>query len=93
MTLPAVIFGFFAATLYGGVMHLWKDGGMGKLLLYLVLSWIGFFIGQITASKLGWSIVDIGPLHFGIASLGSILLLGFGHWLSLIQVEKHSTGT
>jgi hypothetical protein len=90
MTLPAFLFGFLAATLYGGIMHLWKNGGLGRLMLYLVLSWVGFTAGHLFAGKMGWNFLDIGPLHFGLASLGSFLLLVVGHWLSLIQVDKQA---
>jgi hypothetical protein len=37
MTVPAVVFGFFVATLYGAFFHLWKYGGLLRLLLYLSL--------------------------------------------------------
>ncbi len=89
MTLPAFLFGFCIATLLGGIFHLLRDGGLGRLLLDLVLSWVGFASGHFLANKLGWSIFDIGPLHLGLAVLGSIIFLLVGHWLSQIQVEKH----
>jgi uncharacterized membrane protein YeaQ/YmgE (transglycosylase-associated protein family) len=88
MTLPAFIFGFFAAILYGALMHLWKNGGLGRLLLYLILSCAGFTVGHLLAAHFDWHFMEIGPLNFGLATLGSIIFLGVGHWLSLIQVEK-----
>jgi hypothetical protein len=88
MTIPAFLFGFFISTFYGTVFHLWKDGGLGRLLLYVILSWAGFSIGQIAAGLLGWSFLDIGPIHFGLATLGAVAILGVGHWLSLVQIEK-----
>ena len=90
MTLPAFLFGFFVSTFYGTIFHLWKNGGLGRLLLYILLSWIGFGIGQIIAGRLGWNFIDVGPLHLGFATAGSLALLGVGYWLSLIQVEKHA---
>jgi uncharacterized membrane protein YeaQ/YmgE (transglycosylase-associated protein family) len=90
MTLPAFLFGFCAATLYGGLMHFWKDGGFGRLVFYLILGWAGFGVGHWLAGNYGWQIMDIGPLHFGLASLGSFIFLGVGHWLSLIKVEKQT---
>jgi hypothetical protein len=47
MTLPALVFGFVVSTFYGIVFHLWKNGGLGRLLLYVILSWIGFLLGHL----------------------------------------------
>jgi uncharacterized membrane protein YeaQ/YmgE (transglycosylase-associated protein family) len=90
MTLPALLFGFCVSTLLGGIFHLWKDGGLGRLILNLLLGWIGFAIGHILGNQMGWGIVDVGPLHLGTALVGCVALLFFGHWLSLIQVEKQA---
>ena len=90
MTLPAFLFGFFVSTFYGTVFHLWKNGGIGRLLLYVLLSWFGFGVGQFMADRLGWNFVDVGPLHLGFATVGSLFLLGVGYWLSLVQVEKRA---
>ena len=88
MTIPALLFGFLISTLYGAVFHFWRGGGAGRLLLYLFLGWLGFWIGQFLASRLGWSFASLGPLHLGMASLGSWLFLGAGYWLSLVEPEK-----
>jgi hypothetical protein len=88
MTLPAFIFGGFVATLIGALFHLWRGGNLGRLLLYVALSWVGFWIGHLLASLLGWGFINIGPLHLGMSLLGCLIFLGVGYWLSLIQVEK-----
>jgi hypothetical protein len=91
MTLPAFLFGFCVATLLGGIFHLLRGGGLGRFLLDMVLSWVGFTSGHILATKLEWTFVDVGPLHLGLAVLGSIIFLVVGHWLSQIQVDNKST--
>lgn len=88
MTYPAILLGMLISTLYGSVFHLWRGGGLGRLLLYIVLGWTGFWIGQASASYLGWSFDRIGPLHLGTASVASFLFIGVGYWLSLVEVEK-----
>ena len=88
MTLPALLFGFCTSTLLGAAFHLWKDGGLNRLILYLVLSWVGFGAGHLIAQRLGLNILNVGPLHLGMAILGSVILLVFGHWLTSIKVEK-----
>lgn len=87
MTLPALLFGFLVATLMGAAFHLWKNGGFWRLILYLLLAWIGFWTGHIAANILGWRFLSVGPLRFGMAVLGALLFLGVGHWLSLVKNE------
>jgi hypothetical protein len=90
MTLPAFFFGFLLSTLYGAVFHLWRGGNAGRLLLYLLLGWTGFWIGQMAARRLGWTFLSIGALHVGMATIISFLFLGLGYWLSLMDVERKS---
>jgi hypothetical protein len=88
MTIPILVFGALLASLYGAVFHLWRDGGLGRLILYLVLSWAGFAAGELLGRALGWSFWSVGSLHLGMASVGSIVFLIVGYWLSLVQVES-----
>jgi hypothetical protein len=88
MTLPALVFGFVVSTFYGIVFHLWKNGGLGRLLLYVILSWIGFLLGHLVGVGVSLAFIDVGPLHLGWASLGSFVVIGVGYWLSLIQVQR-----
>ncbi len=88
MTIPILVFGVLLASLYGAAFHLWKDGGLGRLILYIVLSWVGFALGDWTGGALGWTFGSVGSLHVGMATIGSVIFLLAGHWLSLIQVEN-----
>lgn len=88
MTLPAIILGIIVSTAIGALFHLWRNGGATRLLLYLVLSWIGFWAGHMIGKALGWEVGKYGPLYLIFACLGSILLIGIGHWLSLVEVER-----
>jgi hypothetical protein len=83
MTLPAFIFGLIVSTLYGAAFHLWKNGGFLKLLLFLSLALIGFWTGHLVGRILNITFVNIGPLNFGTATLGSVILLIAGYWLTL----------
>jgi hypothetical protein len=88
MTIPALLLGFVISTLYGTLFHLWRGGGAARFLLYLILGWLGFWAGHTLAVHLGWSFLDIGPLHLGMATLGSFVFLGGGYWLSLVERES-----
>ncbi len=85
MTLPAFLFGFLISTMLGAAFHLWKDGGVWRLLLYLALSGSGFWLGHALSLAVGWDFWKLGPLRIGFAIIGSVALLGIGYWLSLIN--------
>lgn len=88
MDIPPMIFGLVISTLYGAAFHLWKDGGLNRLILYLGLGWVGFWIGQFAADRLGWTFLSAGSLHLGMATLLSAVFLLTGHWLSLVEIER-----
>jgi len=92
MTLPALIFGGLLSTLFGAIFHIFRGGGLGKLLFYLLLSWFGFWSGQVIAELLDINVLNIGPIHLGVAIAGSWLFLGIGHWLSLVEINDQQTG-
>ena len=77
MTIPALLFGFVIASLYGALFHLVRGGGPARLFLFMVLSWLGFALGHIIGNWRGWILFPVGPLNFGAATIGSILLLAF----------------
>jgi hypothetical protein len=85
MSAPSFILGLVIASLLGSAFHLWRGGSLGRLVLYLVLAWIGFGVGQIVASQLGWTFWSVGPLHLGLSIPGCLVFLGLGYWLSLVR--------
>jgi uncharacterized membrane protein YeaQ/YmgE (transglycosylase-associated protein family) len=87
MSIPTLFLGLILSTLYGALFHLWRGGNAGRLLLYLLLSWIGFWIGQLVGNLLNVSFDTLGQLHLLFATLGSVIFLAIGFWLSLVQAE------
>lgn len=85
MTLPSFLLGATIATLFGAAFHLWRGGGPGRLILYLVLAWLGFWGGHWLASFFALDIFRVGPLFLGLAVAGSAGLLVLGHWLLVVQ--------
>ena len=82
MTFPALLFGLLAASLYASLFHLARGGGAWRLLLYLPLSWAGFMGGHWLGEWLNWRFLPLGTINMGAATLGSLILLGLGDWLS-----------
>jgi uncharacterized membrane protein YeaQ/YmgE (transglycosylase-associated protein family) len=87
MSIPTLLLGLILSTLYGALFHLWRGGNAGRLLLYLLLSWIGFWIGQLIGNLLEVSFDTVGQLHLVMATIGSLIFLAIGFWLSLVQSE------
>lgn len=82
MTFPAFIFSFFIATLLGSLLHLWRGGSLVHLLIYLILSVAGFFIGHYLANILSLRFIVLGTINLGFGVIGSLVFLGVGYWLS-----------
>jgi len=76
------IFGLVIATLIGALFHLWKDGGFWRLVLYLIASIIGFFVGHWVAGGFNLNLFNVGGLRLLGAVAGSILTLFLINWLS-----------
>lgn len=87
MTIPALLFGCLVAIFMGAAFHLWKGEGFGRLLLYLILAVIGFWIGHFIAAQFAWGFLMIGPLRFGPAVISCAVTIGVGHWFSLVKKE------
>ena len=88
MTLPALLFGMVLASIYGAAFHFWKGGSLGKLLLYLILAWVGFWAGDLAGALLKWDFAAVGPIDTGMATLGSAAVLFLGEWLSRVEVTR-----
>jgi|WetSurMetagenome_2_1015567.scaffolds.fasta_scaffold166611_2 hypothetical protein len=88
MTFPAFLFGSLIALLFGAFFHLWKGGGFGKVILYLILSLFGFWVGHFVFELLGWNFLRAGPINIGSAIIGMLIFLLAGYWLSLVKVEN-----
>ncbi len=85
MTIPSIIIGFVISSIYGAVFHLWRGEGLGRMILYIILAWIGFWLGHFVGNALDWTFLSLGPLRLGVATLGAALTMGVGYWLSLVE--------
>lgn len=88
MTLPSILLGLMCSLFLGSLFHVCVDGGGGRLLLHLALSLCGFAAGQFVGSRQDWMLLPVGPLDLGLASTGSLVFLGVGHWLSLLEPHR-----
>ncbi len=86
MTVPALLFGILVSTLMGAALHLITGGRPWKLVLFIILAWIGFWLGNYIGGKLGMEFLMIGPLYFGAALVVAAIFLLVGYWLSRIDM-------
>ncbi len=92
MTLPSILLGLLIALLIGALFHVWRGGSLLRLLYYLALSVAGFFAGQWLGMWRGWTLLPVGTLDLGMAMIGSLIFLGAGYWLSLVEVRRPAGG-
>jgi hypothetical protein len=88
MTIASYFLGFVLSSLLGFAFHLWKGGTIGKIVLYLILSWIGFWGAQILGTSMEIDFLMVGSLLVGFDLFGAILVLFLGHWLSQVSTEE-----
>ncbi|HQV94407.1 MAG TPA: hypothetical protein PLF41_08080 [Anaerolineales bacterium] len=91
MTLPFLLFALLIALLLGSLYHLIRGGGFWRFVLYLGLSVLGFAVGHLVGLWQGWILFPLGSLNVGMSSLGSLIILVIGDWLSRIEPNGEST--
>lgn len=90
MTLPAILFGLVAAFTAGALFHVVRGGSGWRLLFNLLLSALGFALGQAAGMWLGVVLYQFGVLDIGMGAAGSAALLILGDWLSRIKPTNES---
>lgn len=80
--MPAeLILGFVLSIAFGSLFHLCFNGSAERLLTYLILSIVGFCLGNLTGSWLSFTWFQLGSLHLLTASIGAWVMLLTGRWL------------
>jgi hypothetical protein len=88
MTLPTIVLGIVLSTIYGTAFHFLRGGSLRRLFLFVILSWVGFWTGHFVGGALGWRFASAGQINAGMATLGSVIFLVVGEWLSKVEVKK-----
>jgi len=80
MTIPAFILGTVAAGMLGTLYHVIRGGSLGRLVMYLLVGAIFFWVGHTIADILKFTFLSIGPIRAGAAVLiciGGLILAEF----------------
>ena len=91
MTLPSLLFALIIASFYGTLYHFIRNGGFWRLVFCIGMSVIGFGVGHLIGLWRGWFLISLGSINLGLSSLGSLIFLVGGDWLSRIESKPQST--
>lgn len=87
MNITSYIFGGLLAALFGALFHLWRGGGFWKLILYLALSWLGFYLGHLVFLHYDVKFMTVGGVQMAGGIVGSLVFLFLGDWFTRINPE------
>lgn len=82
MPIPTILFGVLLAIFWGAIFHFLRGGSTRRLIIFLLLSIVGFWTGDTVAYNSGWSFLPVGVLNAGMGSLFSIVFLMVGELLA-----------
>jgi hypothetical protein len=72
---PTVVVFLGLGTTYALLFHLWSGRRLQHLLLFWLVSMLGFGLGYLIASALPFHLVTLGEVPVVEASLGALVLL------------------
>jgi uncharacterized membrane protein YeaQ/YmgE (transglycosylase-associated protein family) len=58
LTFPSIFLGLVVSTLYGVIFHFLVGGKLWRLLLYIVIGWVGFWAGHFLAEVWDWTFIQ-----------------------------------
>lgn len=90
MTLASFFLGTVIASVFGCAFHFWHGGGFKWLLFFNLLAWIGFWLGHFVGILVRIRFLSLGPINFGPAVIGTIVVLFLGFWLSMFNQDARA---
>ena len=88
LTIPSILFGVVLSSAYGTGFHFLRGASLNKLVYYVALAWLGFWIGHFAGLRYGWGFATVGPLDAGMATIVSLVVLMLGDWLGRIEISR-----
>ena len=81
-TASSIVLALLLSTAYAAAFHFFIGGPARRLLLYVLVAWLGFTFGHFVGQALGIGWLKLGPLYLLSASVGAWLALFGGWWLA-----------
>ncbi len=85
MPIPTIVFGVLLSTLYGAIYHLLRGGSTKMMLVFILLAWIGFWLGDALAWNLDWYFFGIGNLNAGTGTVFSFVFMIIGDLIRILR--------
>lgn len=85
MTLASISFGLLIALIPACLVLFVFGGDFKRLIVLILFSWVGFWLGHLLASWRGWNFINMGPIKLGTAIIFSIGFSLLGSWLNNFQ--------
>ncbi len=84
MTVAAsgLVLGSLLATAYGAGFHFLVGGPARRIILYLIVAWVGFAFGHVVGDLINLNWLRLGALQLFSASVGAWLALILSWWLA-----------
>lgn len=82
MNAPSLFLAILIATSCGLVFHLIRGGGLARLGLFVLTSWVAFFIGHLVGTWLKWDFMRIGTLNLFPALLATAIAVFIANFLA-----------
>lgn len=89
---PTFVFALIVATLLGTLAHFIFGGDARRLVLFLIVAWVGFALGHVLGVAFRIDILNVGTLRLFAALLGGSMLLAFTILLTGGGKSKRMTG-
>ncbi len=70
---PALLLSILLSLSFGLIVHILRGGNFLRLLLLLLASSIGFAIGQLIGSLIGWPLFRVGEVYVLEGLIGSVI--------------------
>lgn len=80
---PYFLLSILIGSVYGTIFYIWQGQGVKDIIYYGGASTIGFGLGQVAVSFLGWQWYLIGFLHLVEASISAWAALFLARWLRI----------
>lgn len=72
---PGLLLSIVLSVGYASLFHFWRGRSLRDLLLFLIVSAVGFGAGQLVGTLIRVPLLQVGEIHLLEASLGAIVAL------------------
>lgn len=76
---PSLVLSLVLSVGIAAMFHLWRGRSLRDLLLFLLVAFVGFGVGQLVGTIIRTPLLQVGDVHLLEASIGAWLALAIAH--------------